>query len=81
VIEALVGYKTGFNRTPKIGNGAAKTPLNQSYKTNSENWATGCELFLALLYTAFLAWAFYKSYWIVTPFLKRQIWLNLPNCF
>jgi len=69
VIEALVGYKTGFNRTPKIGSGHVQASLNLSYKAKSESWATYCELFLALLYSGFLVWALYKSYWIVTPFL------------
>ena len=69
VIEALIGYKTGFNRTPKIGNAGVQKVRNNSYKTHSENWATAFELCLGLLYTGFLAWALYKTYWIVTPFL------------
>jgi len=69
VIEALIGYKTGFARTPKVGNKNMQAALNNSYKTHSANWATGFELFLGLLYAGFLAWALYKSYWIVTPFL------------
>ena len=69
VIEALIGYKTGFARTPKVGSAGIQETLNTSYKSYSENWAISFELFLGLLYTAFLAWAFYKAYWIVTPFL------------
>ena len=69
VIEALAGYKTGFARTPKIGNEKVQAALNNSYKTHSANWATAFELFLGLLYAGFLAWALYQSYWIVTPFL------------
>ena len=69
VIEALIGYKTGFARTPKIGSAKMQASLNNSYKTHSANWATAFELFLGLLYAGFLAWALYKSYWIVTPFL------------
>ena len=71
VIEALIGYKTEFARTPKIGD-AEKQPSTQSsiYKTNSASWAIGVELALAFLYTGFLAWAIYKNYWIVTPFLS-----------
>jgi len=69
VIEAIIGYKTGFVRTPKVGNGAEQTTFNQSYKAHSENWATATELFLAVLYSLFLVWAIYQSYWIVVPFL------------
>jgi len=69
VIEALIGYKTGFARTPKIGSAGVQKALNNSYKTHSENWATAFELCLGLLYAGFLAWALYKTYWIVTPFL------------
>ena len=77
VIEALVGHKTGFNRTPKIGdtvrnvagNSASLNALQQTYKTNSENWASYLELTLALIYSSFLAWAIYQAYWIVIPFL------------
>ena len=69
VIEALVGHKTGFARTPKIGDTAGSAVIHKSYKTNSESWATNLELFLALTYSTFLAWAIYKTYWIVVPFL------------
>ena len=69
VIEALIGYKTGFERTPKTGGNINKLALKQSYKTHSEISATFVELSLALLYSAFLIWALAKSYWIVVPFL------------
>ena len=69
VIEALIGYKTGFARTPKVGNKKSLTSDQKNYKTNSENWATHLELALAMLYSGFLVWAVYKSYWIVVPFL------------
>lgn len=69
VIEALAGYKTGFARTPKSGDSAAKTALKDRYKTNSQNWSTYLELSLGVLYASFLAWAIIQSYWVVTPFL------------
>lgn len=69
VIEAIIGHKTGFVRTPKVGDTRNLISVHQSYKTNSENWATNLELALALIYSAFLGWAIYKSYWIVIPFL------------
>jgi len=69
VIEALIGYKTGFVRTPKVGNEIDKTSLTQAYKTHSEDWATFLELSLGILYSGFLVWAVYQSYWIVIPFL------------
>ena len=70
VIEALIGYKTGFARTPKIGEHGKSIPLKQSYQVNSENWSTMLELGLAILYTAFSIWACLQSYWIVVPFLS-----------
>lgn len=69
VIEALIGHKTGFARTPKIGVKGASVAVKQTYQVNSENWATVLELVLALLYTIFLVWAALRSYWIVIPFL------------
>jgi len=69
VIEALVGYKTGFVRTPKIGQGADALSLKNSYQANSQTWATSLELVMAVLYSVFLGWAIYHAYWIVTPFL------------
>ena len=69
VIEALIGYKTGFERTPKTGGNMDKATLKQSYKTHSEISATLLELSLAILYSGFLLWAFSQSYWIVIPFL------------
>ena len=69
VIEALIGYKTGFARTPKRGDGAHKR-VQQNYQTHSQNWATMLELGLAGLYSGFLIWALYQSYWVVTPFLS-----------
>ena len=69
VIEAMIGYKTGFARTPKVGDQSNLSSLQQNYKTNNENWATILELSLALIYSGYLVWAIYKSYWIVIPFL------------
>lgn len=69
VIEALVGYKTGFARTPKSGDGVHASALKDRYKTNSQNWSTYLEIALGMLYVAFLVWAVLKAYWIVTPFL------------
>ena len=69
VIEALIGYKTGFARTPKRGDGAQNV-LQNSYKTHSQKWASLLELSLAVLYSVFLIWALSQSYWIVTPFLS-----------
>ena len=69
VMEALVGHKTGFVRTPKVGSKPDKTSLNKAYAAHSEDWSTRLELSLALVYTAFLLWAMSQSYWIVIPFL------------
>ena len=69
VIEALIGYKTGFERTPKTGGNPDKTALKQHYKMHSELSATLLELALALLYSAFLVWSIGQSYWVVMPFL------------
>jgi len=69
VIEALVGYKTGFARTPKSGDDASRVEIRDRYKTNSQNWSTYLELALGTLYLGFLIWALSKSYWIVVPFL------------
>lgn len=69
VIEALIGYKTGFERTPKTGGSVDITSLKQSYKTHSELSSTLLELTLACLYTGFLIWAAFQAYWVVTPFL------------
>jgi len=69
VIEALVGHKTGFVRTPKIGSQTNKKFLKNSYKAHSESWAMRLEFSLGLLYSAFVIWAISQSYWIVVPFL------------
>jgi len=69
VIEALIGYKTGFARTPKSGGASKDVLLRQRYQSNSQMWATGLEFMLAILYSLFLIWALYQNYWIVTPFL------------
>ena len=70
VIEALVGYKTGFARTPKSGDGVSKDSLYKSYQANSQNWATYFELVLGSVYFGFLLWAVAQAYWIVVPFLS-----------
>ena len=69
VIEALIGHKTGFVRTPKIGQSAKSNLLKSTYKANSQTWSSVLELAMAVLYSIFLVWAVYKTYWIVTPFL------------
>jgi len=69
VIEALIGYKTGFARTPKTGSETSSFVSNTGYQTNSQNWANYLELALGTLYFSFLLWAVSKSYWIVVPFL------------
>ena len=69
VIEALIGHKTGFVRTPKVGNQSNKVTMKNAYKTHSENWSTRLELTLGIIYTLFLIWAVTQSYWIVIPFL------------
>ena len=56
VLEALAGYKTGFARTPKRGDGH-HSRVQKNYETHSQNWATLLELSLAGLYSAFLIWA------------------------
>lgn len=68
VIEALIGYKTGFARTPKTGS-TGHADVQNSYRVNSQKWSNYLELSLALLYTAFTLWAISRSYWIVVPFL------------
>jgi len=69
VIEALIGYKSGFARTPKSGD-AGKDSLYKSYQSNSQNWATYLELVLGSVYLGFLLWAIAQAYWIVVPFLS-----------
>ncbi len=69
VIEALIGHKTGFARTPKIGTGESGLSLMKSYKVNSQNWANYLEIALGILYFSFLIWALMKAYWVVVPFL------------
>ena len=69
VIEALIGHKTGFARTPKSGSKAGLNSLNKSYKANSQNWANYLEIALGMLYLGFLIWALQKAYWVVVPFL------------
>ena len=69
VIEALIGHKTGFARTPKTGTGESGLSLMKSYKVNSQNWANYLEIALGLLYFSFLVWALLKAYWVVVPFL------------
>lgn len=69
VIEALIGYKTGFARTPKSGDAVNTVSLYKSYQANSQIWGTYLELILGSIYVAFLTWAVIKTYWIVVPFL------------
>ena len=69
VMEALVGYKTGFVRTPKLGSDLNTAALQNSYQANSQNWATYFELLLGTVYTLFLIWALSRNYWMVSPFL------------
>ena len=69
VIEALIGYKTGFVRTPKLGSDLNATARQNSYQANSQNWATYFELLLGTVYTLFLVWALSRNYWMVSPFL------------
>jgi len=69
VIEALIGHKTGFVRTPKTGQNVKSGLLKSNYKANSQTWSSALELAMAVLYSVFLIWAVYQTYWIVTPFL------------
>ena len=69
VIEALIGYKSEFARTPKSGDNNTTLALKDNYKTNSQLWSTYIEIALGLLYSAYLIWALTKSYWVVVPFL------------
>ncbi len=69
VIEALIGHKTGFARTPKTGTGEIGFGLMKGYKVNSQNWANYLEIALGSLYFVFLVWALLKAYWVVVPFL------------
>lgn len=69
VIEALIGHKTGFARTPKTGTGETEFSVMKSYKANSQNWANYLEIALGALYFSFLIWALLKAYWVVVPFL------------
>jgi len=68
VIEALVGYKTGFARTPKSGDQNSRV-MKDSYRVNSQKWASYFELALSALYGAFTVLAILQSYWLVVPFL------------
>ncbi len=69
VIEALVGYKTGFVRTPKSGDQHDNAGQKSAYRTHSQTWANYLEIGLGTLYLGFLFWAVSKEYWLVVPFL------------
>jgi len=70
VIEALIGHKTGFARTPKTGSKTQNLALNKSYQANSQTWANYLEISLGSLYLGFLVWAIAQAYWLVVPFLS-----------
>jgi len=68
VIEALVGYKTGFARTPKSGDQNSHVMQN-SYRANSQKWSNYFELVMFALYGTFAVLAAINAYWLVVPFL------------
>lgn len=68
VIEALIGYKTGFARTPKSGDQNSYA-MKDSYHVNSQTWSNYFELAMSALYGMFTYLAFSKAYWVVVPFL------------
>lgn len=74
VMEALVGHVTGFERTPKVGEIAGRSPelgnnLTSYYKALSTRAFDYVEILLAIFYVVNLIWAISKNYWVVVPFL------------
>ncbi|TNE44845.1 MAG: glycosyltransferase [Deltaproteobacteria bacterium] len=69
VLEALVGYKTEFTRTPKynvmskVDNWKAK--LYKGHKT----WLPYAELAIAIYITVIIGYVIYKQSWMSLPFL------------
>jgi len=67
VVEALIGHRTGFVRTPKRGDGPT-SPKQGGYRLPKSSWGY-IELALGLVYTAAILWAIRLGHWGGIPFL------------
>ncbi|MBS2023064.1 MAG: glycosyltransferase family 2 protein [Deltaproteobacteria bacterium] len=77
VIEALVGYETGFTRTPKLGQNASKAAKKDAWKTRYRALATAqplIELALGAYLTSAVWFALDKGVWFSLPFLLLFQW-------
>ena len=68
ILEALVGYKTGFVRTPKYNVENKKQKSLRRYKVKN-NWLPYIELFLAIYFFAMVYAAFHIKAYAAVPFL------------
>ncbi|HVP68970.1 MAG TPA: cellulose synthase family protein [Anaeromyxobacteraceae bacterium] len=69
VIEALVGYKTGFTRTPKLGvKGGDAAPVRRRYRV-AVSLQPMLELTLAAYFTLAVIWVADRGVWYSLPFL------------
>lgn len=78
VLEALVGYKTGFVRTPKTGQalksdaprrGTIARPAKTNYRAAMSVWGERVEIVLAFGYLALSIWTAALGLWSVAPFM------------
>lgn len=73
VLEALAGHVTGFERTPKLGDGAMRRELTvqrrKAYKAVAKQWSDWLELILGFFYASAAIWAVTEGAWVATPFL------------
>ncbi len=67
VIEALIGKKSGFERTPKLG--PNRPAAGNSRYALPAHWASWAELLLALYFAIGIAMAIINGRWIALPFL------------
>jgi cellulose synthase/poly-beta-1,6-N-acetylglucosamine synthase-like glycosyltransferase len=70
VIEALIGYQTGFARTPKyaIGSSQRVTLANVEYRRRS-GWLPYAELAVGTYFLAMIVFAIESQNYLATPFL------------
>lgn len=74
VLEALLGHKSGFVRTPKLGKAAIDKSVTaiskNAYANVFSKWGDMVELGLSLFYAAFLSVAIYNELWMSVPILS-----------
>jgi hypothetical protein len=74
VLEALVGYETGFTRTPKMGvRGKDRSWLHKKYRAMT-NLQPVLELALGAYLTSAIYFALDKGVWFSLPFLLLFQW-------